>query len=84
MTNWPSFTASNGSWAATFDSYNQYKEEAFYWIEPLLGAGFMIAFDTHYLRLDWTDAEEVKQVRQQVSYWADKGETNTEYRGRYS
>lgn len=87
---WPDFSTPQPlddlrSWTASFDSYNQYHDDAYFRVrlyrgEELLNE-FMVKVDLSWAGDDWTTPNFAPQLTKMLAEWASDGKTNTEYKG---
>jgi hypothetical protein len=88
---WPQFPTPQRlddlrSWTASFDSYNEYHNDAYYRVklyrgEELLNE-FMIKVDISWAGEDYyANPTFVPQLTKMLAEWAADGKTNTEYKG---
>lgn len=73
------------SWTATFDSYDQYHDDAYYRVRLARGdevlSEFMIQVDLSWAGDDWTVPTFEPRLKKLLAEWAADGKTNTAYRG---
>jgi len=83
---WPTFTnealADDRTWSATYDSYDQYRDVAYFLVRlQSSNAPFMvqIALDWAATIKDWDSPEFIAGVRAQIARVAATGKTNTSH-----
>lgn len=73
------------SWTARFDSYDQRQEDCYYAValhqDGREVARFMAEVSLHWAGDDWSAAEFVERLRQELQDVAVQGKTNTTYQG---
>lgn len=81
----PNALDGNRAWTATFDSYDQRNEDAYY-VVTLLDHGaevarFMVQESLAWVGDDWTGPDFVPTLRRDLARLAAAGKTNTSYTG---
>jgi hypothetical protein len=73
------------SWTATFDSYDQRNDDAYYIVAAHLDARevarFVVRVSLHWAGDDWTGPAFAERLRQETHPVAVTGATNTTYTG---
>jgi hypothetical protein len=81
----PTAIAGKRSWTATFDSYDQRNDDAYYLVtvrdDGLEEARFMAQIGMYWAGDDWTTAGFPERLHREVHRVAATGVTNTSYAG---
>jgi hypothetical protein len=89
MSSWPEFTNEpldgNRAWSATFDSYEERRDDVYY-VVTLSDGGqvvgtFMAAVSAAFSSDDCPDSEVAATLRKRIGQVAATGKANTSYRG---
>ena len=87
---WPQFDEQQPldgqrSWNARFDSYDQYRENCYYYVRVYEGevwvADFFVEIGTEFAGDDWSGPGFVNELRARIASVAATGKANTEYSG---
>lgn len=89
---WPKFEnqqlADGRTWNARNDSYDQYRENTYYYVRIYDGETFINDFfvqvDTSWAGDDWSGPEFLEELRSRIARVAETGKTNTTHVGRTS
>jgi hypothetical protein len=85
MATWPEFTDEpmddGRRWSATFDSYDERKDTAYYVVTLSDGTSFMAAVSAMLSTDKWDEAEARTTLQSRIAQVAATGQANTTYRG---
>ena len=68
-------------WSATFESYDERKDTAYYIVTLSDGTRFMAAVSAMLSTDKWVEEEARTTLRTRIGHVAATGQTNTSYRG---
>lgn len=82
---WPEFAGEpigdGRTWSATFDSYDERKDDVYYVVTLTDGESFMVCVSATFSGDQWEEAEVTSTLRARIAQVAATGKTNTDYRG---